>query len=132
MRSRRVLRFAIAIATLWFGVLAVLVLSTANPIVLNQRQLRLADVVVEADAEQVYRVWAVRGQPPEASTIDFERPAEATGRVLAPLRRTREGYEVVPVPMSRDEPAVRLVYPATDASRAALQEAIAAAGIPLQ
>lgn len=114
----------IALAAGWLLALAVMVVLTANPVVFNRWQLRQADLVVEADRQQVYAVWPIRGEAPDLATITFERPRQVFGRTLVPLRRTGTGYRVVTVRLEEDADAVPIVYPATDESRTDLEAAI--------
>ena len=112
---------AIAAAAIWLVVLAILAATTANPVVLNRRQINASTLVVEADAETIHAVSVVRGLDVDPESITFERPFTGSGRYLVPLRPLAgNAYEVVAVQLDRDRDPVPLYYPATDQSRAQL------------
>ena len=106
----------------WLLMLAVIAITTANPVVFNRTQLGQADLVVEADANSVYRVWPVtsRAQTAEPATVTFSRPYTVVHRRLVPLRAAADGWEVVPITLEADRPPVPLTYDANEASRDAL------------
>ncbi|MDZ4686891.1 MAG: hypothetical protein SH850_17595 [Planctomycetaceae bacterium] len=133
-RSRGPVPIIICLAVAWCLVLLGLVLTAANPIVVNQVQILHADAIVQGrwipgqpPQVDVQRVWkgslplgrqSVSGHLPEQQIV---------GEVIVPLSRLRNGALVVsggelsnPAhdPQSRLLPArstVRpLVYPATD------------------
>ena len=112
---------AIAVAAVWLVVLAILAATTANPVVLNRRQIAAATLVVDADAKTIYSVSVVRGLDVDPASIIFARPFKDSGRYLVPLRPIAgNAYEVVAVRLDRDRDPVPLYYRATDESRAQL------------
>lgn len=126
-----------ALVGIWWGVLIVLVIWTANPVVLNRRQLMQSDCVVTGillDAPpgtvRVLKVW--RGGLPQTEIHvvhlkDRVRVADRKGhrprpgeKYVFPLkRRGTNSYLVTP---RTPEETSGVIYPATPAVREQLRE----------
>ena len=128
--SRRQVRIAIAAAAAWLAGLALMAATTANPVVFNRTQFAAADLIVEADANEVLTVWPLSPVAAAASaeTVDFARPHTVVHRSVVPLRRRPGGWEVVPVALDAERPAVPLVYPSSEQTRAGLERFLATIG----
>ena len=109
------LRITVVAAALWYSTLLYLILTAANPVFLNQRQIAESDAVVQASVGvkggvRVEHVW--RGAVSEGP-LDVSIPKEAPtpGDFIIPLRRTSTGWEVTPTAVRN---GFRLVYPVSD------------------
>lgn len=122
---------AASVFAIWFALLATLALSTANPVTINRQQVKNADVVAEVvvDDETTGKCRVIRTWPAAniGETINVEGLADLSAVVgesyLIPLLRTDRGsgFEVVPTHLPASP---RLLYPATDASRSQLEDAM--------
>ena len=124
--SRRRLLAAV-IAILWPAALALLVLTTANPITLNRRQILEADAVVTAqviDLEsgtcRIVKQWSGENLPHDLVVSKLtEAGIQPAGEWILPLVRSSDGWEVIPLRLPSQP---RLVYPATADAVRQLQE----------
>jgi hypothetical protein len=121
---------AVLLFAVWFAFLLTLALFSANPVTLNRRQIRQADLVVEARVEnpatgecRIVRTWPEAPQLGPTITIaglaDLAvRPGET---YLLPLERLPRGagFRIAPTPPPLSKP---LIYPAADDSRRQLAE----------
>lgn len=117
---------------LWFGFLAVLTVTTANPVTVNRHQLLSSDSVVvgEFDVSSLrgstatLRVHETLAGHEVASTLavaGVERARIAGGGTyVIPLRGSGPDYRVTPAPAAFKE--APLVYPATDDVRRIVEE----------
>jgi hypothetical protein len=119
-RFRRRLLFAVAVVAVWWAVLIVLVIFTANPVTLNRRQLRHSQPIVTAEvldaAEgrvKVVRDFSGAGIKGEIRVDGLPDLGVRDGKTyILPLSvAPRGGWQITPVPDSSHR---RLVYPATD------------------
>jgi len=117
--SAGVRRAAIAlIAVVWCGLLAWLVLATANPVTLNRRQILDADAVVTAQVVdpaagtcRIVRQWTGETLPGEFVVAHLdETAARPGGDWILPLVKIGDEPEVLPSLLPSH---ARLVYPAT-------------------
>ncbi|HVV99326.1 MAG TPA: hypothetical protein VHB77_03230 [Planctomycetaceae bacterium] len=130
VHSQGRLRIALALAGLWWIALAVLVVTSSNPVVVNYRQIESSDYVVTARVLDrstgrinIEKDWERR---PELRTLQGELMVPNLARLkpetdreyLVPLQKRRGEFAVTE---PRGAAPVRLIYPA-DAKRTAQLE----------
>jgi hypothetical protein len=121
---------AVILFAVWFAFLLTLALFSANPVTLNRRQVREADLVVEATIEslatgecRIVRTWPEAPQLGPIITIAglADLAVRAGETYLLPLERLPRGagfrIALAPPPLSKP-----LIYPADDDSRRQLEE----------
>lgn len=126
-RTRAVLIAALVIAGLWISGLGVLALVSANPVTLNQKQIRESHLIVTAVRESddstalaVTKEW-IRGEELGRITVGNlgETRMRAGQDFLVPLQRLSTGrYQVTATSLPNEAP---LVYPATPEAESQLQ-----------
>ncbi len=139
-RSRRFLLFASVLACLWIVALAVLAAFTANPVTLNQDQIRRSGFIVTATVvdletsrvliDQEWRGGALQGEIVVRNLR--ETSAESRRKYILPLSRANDGKDefvvtgsLVPVSASEPEKKKPLIYPADDDAIGQLKEILA-------
>lgn len=121
---------AVLLFGIWFTFLVTLAVRTANPVTLNRRQIREADLIVEATIENaatgechIVRSWPEALQlGPVVTIVGLADLAVRTGTAyLLPLERNERGagYRIAPTPPPLSKP---LIYPADDESRRQLED----------
>lgn len=122
---------AAVLAILWGALLIGLVLFTANPVTLNQRQIAEADYVVTATVSDLGRGTAVvekewkHGTPLRTITVENldEVSARADREYIIPLTKTgRDRYRVTQTTLPGQPP---LIYPASEEAREQLERILA-------
>lgn len=122
---------AAVLAILWGALLIGLVLFTANPVTLNQRQIAEADYVVTATVSDLGRGTAVvenewkHGTPLRTITVENldEVTARADREYIIPLTKTgRDRYRVTQTALPGQPP---LIYPASEEAREQLERILA-------
>lgn len=111
-------RMAVLIALAWCAALACLVLTSANPVTLNRRQILDAAAVVTVQISdrqsgvcQVTRQWSGAPLPGQITVQQLnETSATADGEWILPLEARNDQLKVLP---SLLPSGARLVYPAT-------------------
>jgi hypothetical protein len=126
--KRAVLLAALILAGLWIVGLVVLAAISANPVTINQMQIRDSDLIVTArrGAEGsstlvITKEW-IHGEELETITVtNLERTNIVPGEeFLVPLKRMAKGrFQVTPTSPALKE--VPLIYPATPESKSQLQ-----------
>ncbi len=125
------LLFAVAVTVIWCGILTAMAWRTANPIALNRDQILRADLVITGKVEgnphagevSVIREWKKNGLKGSIHVENLDdTPARAGETYVMPLAPAATGYRVAPAHM--DSVAV-LIYPATPAALAQLEEILA-------
>ncbi len=134
----RVLKSIAAVAAVWWVILAGLAIFTANPVVINRKQIRQSEIVVTATVADargglvvVDKTWAGAIETETQITIDSLDQTAATdgGTYLIPLSRGIKGrFRITQAEFrklgSNDPPALgpKFVYPANPESIAQLQQ----------
>lgn len=129
------LRLAAAVVALWGAIVAVMWLTTANPVALSTPQIERSDVIVtgqrpdhQSQRLQVSKVW--RGELPngEHTILNLGRlkVADMPPGVdfFVPLSQVRSGWIITTLPAQSPEKPP-LVYPVTPATTQALQDLLA-------
>lgn len=135
---RRVVLVVSAVAVLWWVALGLMVVLTANPVVLNPAQLGRARLVIEGrlsveqgDTIDVLRVFAsdTIKKPISPLTVvnlgDLQPPLEPARSYLVPLSPTGNGTWRIPglrTLSQQDDRSRPIVYPADDVTRAQLEK----------
>jgi hypothetical protein len=118
----------LAVAGLWVAALAVLALTTANPVVLNWAQLRAARYIVTARVIdvatgrcEVQQQWTAGERLTTITVRNLAETGAEGGQVyLLPLVPAAGGeFDVAPTPLPKNRP---LVYPATPEAIRQLRE----------
>jgi hypothetical protein len=120
-------RFCLLLAAGWCALLACLVLTTANPVTLNRRQILEADAVVTAQVLdsatgrcRIVNTWSGTALPDDTLVAHLDETAATPGgEWILPLAKRGDGFEVLP---SRLPSGARLVYPATPEAVRQLEE----------
>ncbi|MBW3542853.1 MAG: hypothetical protein KY476_21530 [Planctomycetes bacterium] len=124
----RLILLLIGLACLWWAFLAVLAVTTANPVTLNRAQFQEATHVVTATVEDpaagliaVEREWKTAATLAQINVLNLSSTAAERGeRYVLPLQRLgRTTYRVPPAPLPGNPP---LIYPATDEALRQLKE----------
>jgi len=136
--SRRSLKFAIGLAISWWTILILLVIFTANPVVLNYRQIAESDYVVTGRVVdrtlgrvEVLKEWQPapsRAEPLQPGVIEVTNLPEVTtasrgDEFLFPLQRVGRRFEVTPARALNNRP---LIYPVTPVAEKQLEQILAA------
>jgi hypothetical protein len=129
--SRGLLLFVIAVTVLWCALLMVMAWLTANPVALNREQILRADLVITGKVEgdphagevSVVREWKKSKLAGSVHVENLEDTGARKGQTyLLPLSPAATGYRVAEARL--DNSAV-LIYPATPAAIAQLEEILA-------
>ena len=147
--ARRLLMASVVFAAAWILFLILLVVFTANPPVLNFRQIASADYVVQArivdrqqgsaDVEQVWEAAPFRGgsEPPKTGRLTIENLKDAPAvhgeqSYLIPLVRARLGqdHDAYVIPSVRNPAEVPQIYPATPAAKTRLVQILERLALP--
>jgi hypothetical protein len=128
LRRRAVLIAALILAGLWISGLVILAAMSANPVTLNQKQIRASDFVVTATRSPdsasslvVSKEW-IRGDDLGTITVTNLEQTRMTAdkEFLVPLLREPKGrFQVTPTSLPNQAP---LVYPATPEALEQLQK----------
>lgn len=130
--SRGSLLFVIVVTVVWCALLMVMAWRTANPVALNRDQILRAELVItgkvagdpHAGEVSVIREWKKNGLKGSIHVENLEDTGARAGETyVMPLAPAATGYRVAP---ARLEGGAVLIYPATPAAIAQLEEILAA------
>lgn len=126
-RQRALLIAALILAGLWILGLVILAAFSANPVTLNQRQIRASDLIITgritsvgSSTITVTKEW-IRGEELQTLTVtNLDQTGITPGdEFLIPLQRLPKGKsQVTPTSLPN---AVPLIYPATPEAQTQLQ-----------
>jgi hypothetical protein len=130
--SRGLLLFAIAVTVVWCALLMVMAWLTANPVALNREQILRSDLMITGKVEgdphagevSVVREWKKNGLKGSIHVENLEDTGARAGETyLMPLLPGATGYRVAEARLAN---SAVLVYPATPAAIAQLEEILGA------
>jgi hypothetical protein len=124
---KSVLIVALAISAAWILGLGILALVSANPVTINQKQIRESDLIVTASRKAqesstlvVTREWVHDEDLGTITVVNLEDAKMPMGQeFLVPIQRLAKGrFQVTPTSLPDKAP---LVYPATPEAESQLQ-----------
>ena len=134
-RIRWLLKAAFAVVAAWWMTLAVLALTTSNPVVVSPDQIGISDVVItgtvppEGELVAVERVWYGEFDGTEVRVVNLAEsaPVEPGQKYLFPISRSGNHYRITTLERQTSPP---LVYPATPEALDQLRQILKKIGKP--